>query len=192
MLKFYFGENVREIGCLTFEDVFSIVEYGKVKYGVLPVENSSTGGIVQVYDLLDQYDVYIVGEQQMLIEHNLLGLPGTDIAHIKTSTPMSSRRSSNARIFLAEHKDMEHTLFHTAVSANLLRGQGIPPTRDRPQICGKAVRAGGACTRNISTAKTNTTQVHKNIRAKGSFLTNADKAHRKLCAGAQERPRAQC
>ena len=52
------------------------VKNGEIKYGVLPIENSSTGGITEVYDLLRHHYCSIVGEQCVKIEHNLLGVQG--------------------------------------------------------------------------------------------------------------------
>ena len=60
------------------------VHEGRADYGVLPVENSSTGIITDVYDLMHLYDNYIVGEYVVKVEHALLGLPGTEIDQIKT------------------------------------------------------------------------------------------------------------
>ena len=45
-----------------FEDIFIAVKNDEIKYGVLPIENSSTGAISQVYDLIYKYGFYIVGE----------------------------------------------------------------------------------------------------------------------------------
>ncbi|MDE7215860.1 MAG: chorismate mutase, partial [Clostridia bacterium] len=52
------GENFQ-----TFEEIFKALDEDKIQYGVLPIENSSTGAITEVYDLLRKYDFFIVGEQ---------------------------------------------------------------------------------------------------------------------------------
>ena len=49
-----------------------IINDGKVDYGVLPIENTSTGGIGDIYDLLVQFDNYIVKEHVVKIEHAYL------------------------------------------------------------------------------------------------------------------------
>ena len=67
----------------TFEEVFKALKDGKIEYGVLPIENSSTGAITEVYDLLRKYDFFIVGEQWVGINHCLLGVEGSDIEDIK-------------------------------------------------------------------------------------------------------------
>ncbi len=78
----YFGDVERK-NFPTFEMLVERVITGEVAYGVLPVENSSTGGIKDVYDLLKSKDVYIVGEVVRPISHNLLGVAGTSVDKIE-------------------------------------------------------------------------------------------------------------
>ena len=80
----FFGKNVKAKGLYQFEDTFRALKYGMADYAVLPIENSSTGAIRQVYDLLIQYECYMVGETTVTIEHNLMGLPGTKLEDIRT------------------------------------------------------------------------------------------------------------
>lgn len=79
-----FGPGVKSMGLPWFEDVFHALRDGKADYAVLPVENSSTGSIRQVYDLMAQYQYYIVGEYQVRVEHCLMALPGVRLEDIKT------------------------------------------------------------------------------------------------------------
>lgn len=44
----------------TFDGVFNAVEKGLCDYGVLPIENSTTGSVLPVYDLMKQHNFYIV------------------------------------------------------------------------------------------------------------------------------------
>lgn len=78
----FFGEEVDSVGYQTFKDVFEALKNGEIKYGILPIENSSTGGIAEVYDLLNVYNAFIVGEKCIDIDHHLLGVPGADINQI--------------------------------------------------------------------------------------------------------------
>jgi chorismate mutase / prephenate dehydratase len=81
-LNEYFGDNV-ETSCFeNFKDVFEALQNGEIKYGVLPIENSSTGGIAEVYDLLEEYNCYIVGEKCIKVDHNLLAIKGAEISDI--------------------------------------------------------------------------------------------------------------
>jgi chorismate mutase/prephenate dehydratase len=79
----YFGENAETTNYTSFKEVFEAIQNKDIKYGVLPIENSSTGGISEVYDLLGEYGCYIVGEKCIKVEHNLLGIKGADISDIK-------------------------------------------------------------------------------------------------------------
>lgn len=76
-----FGENIYNVK--TFENVFEEVKSGNVKYGVIPLENSTTGSINDVVDLLWKYDVFIVGETSIRVEHSLLANKGADISDIR-------------------------------------------------------------------------------------------------------------
>lgn len=88
-----FGESalVRYFGALqkpirnypTFPMVCDAIVMEEIRYGILPVENTTTGGIKEVYDLIRMKDLYIVGEICLPIVHNLIGLPGTIPEHVK-------------------------------------------------------------------------------------------------------------
>ena len=79
-----FGTAVEGISCQSFQGVMEAVEKGEADYGVLPIENSSTGGISANYDLLLNYKNAIVGQYVMKIDQCLLALPGTKLEEIKT------------------------------------------------------------------------------------------------------------
>lgn len=79
----YFGEEIKGVASKEFEDVFEKLKNNEVVYGVVPIENSSTGAISEVYDLLNEYDFYIVGEICISINQNLLAIPGTKLEDIE-------------------------------------------------------------------------------------------------------------
>ena len=78
----FFGDDKGE-SFATFEDIFIALKEDKIQYGVLPIENSSTGAITEVYDLLRKYDFFIVGEQWQGINHCLLGVAGAKLEDVK-------------------------------------------------------------------------------------------------------------
>ena len=80
----FFGEDIIVKGLYQFEDCFKAIKDDEADYAVLPIENSSTGAIRQVYDQLMQYGFYFVGETTVKVEQNLMVLPGTKIEEIKT------------------------------------------------------------------------------------------------------------
>lgn len=102
----YFKTKVSGIAMQTFEDVMKAVKEGQVRFGVLPIENSSTGTLSDIFDLLAQYDNYIIGEQLIKIEHNLWGLPGAKLSDIRVvhSHRQGLLQCSN---FLKQHPEIE-------------------------------------------------------------------------------------
>lgn len=61
----------------TFDAVFSAIEKGLCRYGVIPVENSTAGTVNAVYDLMRKHDFRIVRSVRVKVDHNLLVRPGT-------------------------------------------------------------------------------------------------------------------
>jgi len=78
------AEKIIESGCQSFAEIMQLVESGHVDYGVLPIENTSSGSINQVYDLLQHTNLSIVGEITQPIEHCLLSAVNTSLDKIKT------------------------------------------------------------------------------------------------------------
>lgn len=66
-----------------FENVFSAVEKGLCKYGVLPIENSSNGSVGEVYDLMKRHNFYIARSVKLHINHCLLLNPGAKLENIR-------------------------------------------------------------------------------------------------------------
>lgn len=79
----YFGESSKRFNSKTFEGAFDLLEQGTADYAVLPIENSNTGTIVDVMDLLEKYNYYIIGEIDIPIRHCLMGVKGAKINDIK-------------------------------------------------------------------------------------------------------------
>ncbi len=68
----YFGENHSFNGLPTFYDVFDRVKETRVDYGVIPIENSLAGSVVENFDLLYSHNITVVGEYYQPVRHNLL------------------------------------------------------------------------------------------------------------------------
>ena len=79
----FFGMDCNRQSYLSFKSVMEAVQNGQVEYGVLPIENSSTGGVLDLYDVFPEYNNYIVGEQVVKIEHVLVGVKGTSLDTIQ-------------------------------------------------------------------------------------------------------------
>ena len=116
----FFGEECESNNYPEFEDVFKAIESGEIKYGVLPLENSSTGAINDVYDLLNKYNFYIVAEQCVEVNHHLIGIEGATLENIK-EVYSHSQGISQCSDFLKKYKEWNLIPFHnTATSAKLV------------------------------------------------------------------------
>ncbi len=122
----FFGPQVETEGLEQFEDAFLALKEGRADYAVLPIENSSTGAIRQIYDLLSQYEYFIVGETAVRVEHCLMALPG---ATLDTITHVYSHEQGlfQCEQYLAGHPGW-HTVpqADTAGSARMVAASGDP------------------------------------------------------------------
>jgi len=100
-----FGQKVTSFPAATFKEVMEAVQNGKADFGVLPIENTTTGGITDSYDLLMEYDNYLVGEHVIKIEHALLGVPGACVENIR-KVYSHSQGLSQCKKFFDEYPDI--------------------------------------------------------------------------------------
>jgi len=144
----YFQEVIRKQSYENFEDVFRALQDGEIDYGVLPVENSFTGGITEVYDLLCSYGFYIVGEKTVRVDHILLGLKGTDLDSVREviSHPQAFLQCSKYLKNYPEWKLIPCS--NTAVSAKILKDsnafhQAVIASKRAGELYGLSVLAEG-------------------------------------------------
>lgn len=113
----YFGEEVINTNVETFKDAMEAIKNKEADYAVLPIENSSAGIVNMSYDLLVEYNNYIVGEHIIKIEQALIGTPDAEISDIKTvySHPQGLMQCSK---FLDNYREWKQiSLQNTAASA---------------------------------------------------------------------------
>lgn len=67
-----FGHSLETVPFRDFEEIFDGVQKHKIKYGVLPIENSSEGIVNATLDALLNYPINIYAEIHMPISHNLI------------------------------------------------------------------------------------------------------------------------
>jgi prephenate dehydratase len=79
----YFGSNIEVLECKDFKSLIESVENGVAGFGVMAIENSLVGNILQNYTLLRESSVCVVGEVYLRIVQNLLALPGETVESIK-------------------------------------------------------------------------------------------------------------
>lgn len=119
----YFGTDCLRKGYVRFDEVISALLNSEISAGVLPVENSSTGTITEVMDLIRDNDVYISGEHIERIRHHLLVIPGTKLSDITTvySHHQGIEQSSQ---FLKQYPFEQIIYKSTADSAKLIKNLG--------------------------------------------------------------------
>ena len=79
--KFFTATDVLYVK--NFAGVFGAVENGLCEYGVLPIENSTAGSVLEVYDLMCKHNFHIVRSTRVKVAHCLAALPSADIKDIK-------------------------------------------------------------------------------------------------------------
>ncbi|MFH4964485.1 prephenate dehydratase [Gaetbulibacter sp. M235] len=87
----FFNKPVEVIECLTFDEVVESLISKESDAVIMALENSIAGSIIPNYALINKYDLHVVGEHYLDIQHNLMALPGQDINDIKEvySHPMA-------------------------------------------------------------------------------------------------------
>ena len=123
----YFGDKVASFHVDTFRDAMTAIDEGRADFAVLPIENSTAGIVSEIYDMLVEFENYIVGEQIIKIEHCLMGTPGTEIEDVKTvySHPQSLMQSA---------KYLEHPSWQQiSMNNNAFAARKVAEDRDRTQ-----------------------------------------------------------
>ncbi len=113
----YFGKETNCFHVEKWRDAMEAIAEGMADYAVLPIENSTAGSVHDIYDLLEEFDNYIIGEQIITIDHALLGIQGSSIEDITTvySHPQGLMQCSK---YLDEHREWKQvSLQNTAVAA---------------------------------------------------------------------------
>ena len=116
-MRQFFGENVNSFHVRTFREAMESIEEGAADYAVLPIENSTAGPVIEMYDLLDEFENYIVAETILPVVHTLSGLPGAKLTDIKRVYSKTEALMQTSR-FLDEHSDWQRiSVVNTAIAA---------------------------------------------------------------------------
>ena len=124
----YFGDQIDSFHVDTFRDAMMAIDEGSADFAVLPIENSTAGMVSEIYDLLVEFENYIVGEQIIKIEHCLMAVPGTELSDIKTvySHPQSLMQSAR---FLNNHPDWRQI----SMQNNAFAARKVADEKDKTQ-----------------------------------------------------------
>ncbi|MEQ1899374.1 MAG: prephenate dehydratase [Devosia sp.] len=113
----------KALPCVTFEDTISAVQSGLADYGVVPVENSLYGRITDIYHLLPESGLHIIGEHFLRIEMNLLGVKGATLKDVKAVQSLSVALGQ-CRKFIRKHRLRTINGVDTAGSAREIAQKG--------------------------------------------------------------------
>ena len=99
--EFFDGINIEIVPCETFTDLFNELQDKKVDCGIVAMENSVAGSLLQNLTLLRESGLAIMGEQYLRVVQNLIALPGQTIDDIREihSHPIAIQQSN---VFLNE------------------------------------------------------------------------------------------
>ena len=149
-MRAYFPDEIKNYHVKTFRNAMEEAASGRADYAVLPIENSTQGIVTDIYDLLTEYQLYIVGEQVVRADHVLLGLPGVSPEQIETvySHPQAL---AQCKKYLERHPDWRTVKTeNTAASAKKVKEEGDPSqaaiaSREAGEFYGLSVLAENIC-----------------------------------------------
>lgn len=76
--------TIHHLSCDDFAETMTTVIDGLADVAILPIENTTSGGINEVYDLLVDCPLHIIGEELLKIEHCLIAKPNSNLSDIDT------------------------------------------------------------------------------------------------------------
>ena len=156
--NYFEGEEIEIVPCDTFRDVIGIIKKEPNVLGLMAIENTIAGSLLQNHELIRESGLTIVGEYKLRISHSLVALPGTDIHDIQeiNSHPIALMQCTEFLDTLPNVKVVEKG--DTAKSArwiaeNKLKGHAAICGKHAAEIYGMEVLAEG-----IETNKRNFTR----------------------------------
>ena len=124
------GDELAYLPCERFEQVFRALADGKVRYAVVPIENTLAGSVHENYDHLLKFQLPIIAEARLRIVHNLIARPEVKFSQIRRaiSHPVALRQCLHffekhprirSEVFYDTAGSVEHVMQHrdTAVAA---------------------------------------------------------------------------
>ena len=132
--NYYEGEEIEIIPCNTFPDVISTIKKDPSVVGLMAIENTIAGSLLQNHELIRESGLRVTGEYKLRISHSLVALPGTSIHDITevNSHPIALMQCTEFLNTLPNAKVVEKE--DTAMSARWIAENHI---EGHAAICGK-------------------------------------------------------
>ena len=104
--QYFDGEEIEILPCITFKDLFKALAADETLLGIIAIENTIAGSLLQNHNLLRESGCMIVGEHKLRIEHNLAALPGQSLQDLDEvySHPIALMQCED---FLDSHRHMK-------------------------------------------------------------------------------------
>ena len=132
--EYFEGQDIETVPCETFNGMFNLLKSDASMLGILAIENTIAGSLLQNHELLRQSNMTIVGEYKKYISHSIAALPGQsidDIAEVN-SHPMALRQCEQ---YLQLHPKMKMVeTYDTAGSAKMIAENNLV---GHAVICGR-------------------------------------------------------
>lgn len=132
--EYFEGQDIETVPCVTFNGMFNLLKSDASMLGILAIENTIAGSLLQNHELLRQSNMTIVGEYKKYISHSIAALPGQsidDIAEVN-SHPMALRQCEQ---YLQLHPKMKMVeTYDTAGSAKMIAENNLV---GHAAICGR-------------------------------------------------------
>jgi len=109
----------------SFEEAYSAVESGICDVAVLPMENSRTGEVGQVLDLMFSGSLHVNGVYDLAITQNLLGVPGASLEEVR-SVISHPQALAQCHAYIREHGFEARSAANTAIAAQQVAEMGDP------------------------------------------------------------------
>ena len=149
-MREYFQDDIESFHVKTWRDAMEAVVEGRADYAVLPIENTTAGIVADIYDLLTEYELSIVGEQIIRPEHVLLGLPDAELEDIRQVCSHPQALSQCGK-YLESHPDWKKKeMENTAGSAKKIKEdndktQAAIASRQAGELYGLKILAENIC-----------------------------------------------
>lgn len=115
-MRTFFGKDVNSYHVPKFRDAMEAIAEGAADYAVLPIENSTAGIVADNFDLLVDFENYIVAEQVIPVNHVLMGYPGTTLETIRAVYSHPQALSQCEALF-EEHRSWQAAAYGNTAQA---------------------------------------------------------------------------
>ena len=132
--SFYEGGEIEIVGCNTFRDVITTIKKDPAILGLMAIENTIAGSLLQNHELIRESGLRVIGEYKLRISHSLVALPGTTIHEITevNSHPIALMQCTDFLDTLPNVKMVEKE--ETAMSARWISENKL---KGHAAVCGK-------------------------------------------------------